>query len=95
MKVIAKVSSTTYLCEIQHTEIEKFLGLYYGKLRELQVQQVVDLGKGYDHAAEIASAMRKTQEFVQANQTVVTAILNGLRIESIVATEVIDVEVVT
>jgi hypothetical protein len=48
-------------------------------LNELHVGQEIDLGKGYDHASEIAHAMRTTQEFVKANQQVVTAILNGLR----------------
>lgn len=83
MKIIGKASSETYLCEVEHTELEKFLGLYYGKLNRLDVGREVDLGKGYDHASEIARAMRATQELIEKNQVVVTAILNGLSIQAI------------
>lgn len=85
MKIIGITSNHCgeYICTVGHTELEKFLGLYYNKLKPLQVGESIDLGKGYDHAAEIAAAMRKTQDFVQANQVVVTAILNGLRIDTI------------
>jgi hypothetical protein len=80
MKVIGTMGRRSdYIVSVSHTELEKFLGLYYGKLNELHVGQEIDLGKGYDHASEIAHAMRTTQEFVKANQQVVTAILNGLR----------------
>lgn len=71
-----------YIATVRHSEIAKFLNLYYGsKLGHLKVGDTVDLGKGHDHASQIADAMRKTQEFVQANQTVVTAILNGLNFQ--------------
>lgn len=69
-----------YICEVSHSEIEKFLNLYYGKLKALNVGQEVDLGKGYDYSTDIAAALQKTQEFIRSNQAVVTAILNGLSI---------------
>lgn len=72
-----------YICTVNHTELEKFLGLYYDKLNQLKVGEEVDLGKGYDHASEITSAMRATQELIKAHQPVVTAILNGLRIQAL------------
>jgi hypothetical protein len=72
-----------YICTVEHTELEKFLGLYYDKLKKLKPGDEVDLGKGYDHADEIKDAMTKTRDFVQANQKVITAILNGLSIESL------------
>src|SRR5688572_26645492 len=85
MKVIGRTSEHggDYICTVSHTELEKFFGLYYDKLKRLNIGETVDLGKGYDHAGEIRDALRKTQEFVQGNQKVVTAILNGLRIEAI------------
>lgn len=85
MKVIGMTSCRggEYICTVGHTELEQFFNLYYDKLPKLQVGSEVDLGKGYNHAAQIADAMRKTQEFVKANQQVVTAILNGLRIDTI------------
>lgn len=83
MKVIGKVNTDTYLVEIQHTEIEKFLGLYYNNLKRLDVGQEVDLGKAYNYAADIKRAMDMTREFVASNKAVVNAIINGLRIEEL------------
>lgn len=96
MKVIGISNDTyqkEYICVVGHNELEKYLALYYGKMKALNVGESVDLGKGYDYASEIATAMRKTQEFVQANQTVVTAILNGLNYASISASAAPDAEV--
>ncbi|HYE70643.1 MAG TPA: hypothetical protein VD932_03875 [Aquabacterium sp.] len=87
MKVIAKVREDEYVCTVKHSEIEKFLDLYYGNMKTLNVGQEVDLGKGHDHAAEIRSAMRATRELIEKHQPVVTAILNGLRIEAKAAGE--------
>lgn len=86
MKIIGIASSgydQEYVCTVHHKELEKFLGLYYGKenLKELKVGQEVDLAKGHNHAEEISIALRKTQELIKAHQPVVTAILNGLSIE--------------
>lgn len=85
MKIIGQVSYDNYICEISHGEIEKFLNLYYDKMPKLKVGDKVDLGKGYDYAGQIADAMRKTKDFIGANQQVVTAILNGLHYEKIAA----------
>lgn len=80
MKVIGKTGDRgCYICTVNHTELEKFLNLYYGKMNHLEVGDTVDLGKGHDFAREAASAMRSTQDFIKSNQTVVTAILNGLQ----------------
>lgn len=78
MKIIG-TGAEGYICTLHHTELEKFLNLYYGNLKRLEVGATVDLGKGYDFAREAAEAMRKTKEFIQSNQQVVTAILNGLQ----------------
>ncbi len=85
MKVIGTQGgyNESYICIIEHSEIEKYLNLYYRKLPQLKVGETVDLGRGYDHAREIADAMDKTREFVKANQAVVTAIMQGMSIESL------------
>lgn len=83
MNVLGKTGNASYICEISHKEIEKFLGLYYGNLKDVKVGDVIDLGKGYDHASEIKAAMDKTREFVQAHQKTINAIINGLRIEAL------------
>ena len=88
MKVLglATVSySRTYICEVTHSEIEQFLNLYYAKLPELKIGESVDLGKGYNYAVDIASALKSTRDFVKDNQKVVTAILNGLNFEHVMA----------
>lgn len=48
MKVIGKTGRASYLCEIEHTELEKFLNQYYDHYEILTIGQKVDLGKGYD-----------------------------------------------
>lgn len=78
MKIIG-TGAEGYICTLHHTELEKFLNLYYGNLKRLDVGATVDLGKGYDFASEAAEAMRKTKEFIESNQKVVSAILNGLQ----------------
>jgi hypothetical protein len=85
MKVIGQVDHDTFICEVSHGEVEKFFNLYYDKMKRLKVGDKVDLGKGHDYASQIADALRKTKEFVSANQQVVTAILNGLHYEKIAA----------
>ena len=83
MKIIAKVDRKNYIAEIDHYEIEKFLGLYYDKMAEIHVGDTIDLSKGYNHAQEIKDAMKKTQDLISGNQKVVEAILNGMQIVTI------------
>ena len=45
MIVIAKAEAKEYICKISHSEIEKFMGVYYKEsLKELKVNDIVDLG---------------------------------------------------
>lgn len=83
MKVIAVKSenySKSYICEVTHQELEKFLNLYFGKLDVLKDGDVIDLGKGYDHASEIKSAMKKTQDFIDSHPKIIKSILMGIEI---------------
>ena len=82
MKVIAKVEQDVYICQVSHTEIEKYLGLYYGKLKGVIVGTEIDLSKGFQYHSEILGAMKKTTEFIEANSHIVSAIMNGLRIQA-------------
>lgn len=56
MKVIGKVNSNVYLCEVTHTELEKLTDKYYGKLSELRVGEELNLGAGYDFRKDIREA---------------------------------------
>lgn len=69
-----------YICEINHTEIEKFLGLYYDNMKKLNIGDEVNLGKGYDYHRETKAALEKTQEFFKSHTDVIRAITNGLLI---------------
>ena len=66
MKVIAKANDSTYLCEVSHTELEKFLNQYYGKQPKLSVGDSVNLGQGYDFAGRIESACNRMAEAMKA-----------------------------
>lgn len=68
----------TYLCEVNHTELEKFMNLYYGKLDRLKAGQTIDLGTGYDHAVQIRDALAKTEDFINSSGKIITAITNGI-----------------
>ena len=58
MKIIGDAGNKNYLVEISHTEIEKVIGKYYGKLNALKVGEVVDIAAGYDFASDILSACK-------------------------------------
>lgn len=58
MKIIGDAGNKNYLVEISHTEIEKVIGKYYGKLKALKVGEVVDIAAGYDFASDILSACK-------------------------------------
>lgn len=74
MKVIALIDYETYVCEVSHGEIEKFMDLYFNNLAKLKVGSEVDLGKGHDFNAESASALKKTAEFIGENRKVLDSI---------------------
>lgn len=78
MKVIGKINSESYICEVSHTEIEKFKNLYYNKLHTLKVGDSLDLGAGYDFYVDTVRALNKTEELISSNKKVVEAILNGI-----------------
>ena len=80
MKVIAKIKSRKYVCEVTHGEIEKFTENFFNKITPLEVGDNFDLGAGYDHLREIRSAMEQTKKFIKANKTIIEAITNGLLI---------------
>ena len=86
MKVIGTTNGTydgDYICTVTHTELEKFMGLYYDKMKRLEVGAALDLGKGCDHALEIKGALDATRRFVQGHQAVIRAICSGLSIEAL------------
>ena len=80
MKVIGKVDSDTYLCQVSHREIEKFMDLYHGKRGRLEVGDAVDLSKGYDFYYATKVALEKTEGFIKANKDVIDTILTGISI---------------
>lgn len=84
MKIIGEGAGGVYLAEVTKEEIEKYFNLYYNKSPKdmMKIGSVIDLGKGYNHAQEIAYAMDQTQRFIASNRAVVDAIMNGLTVVS-------------
>lgn len=80
MEVIGKINSETYICEINHDEIEQFMNLYYNKMNKLNVGDEIDLGKGHDFHSDIVSALKQTRDFLKANGKIVKAITNGIMV---------------
>jgi len=80
MKIIG-MAENEYIATLSHTEIEKFLGLYYDKLKRLEVGVTVDLGRAYDYSVDFKSALSETKHFISKNRAVINAIINGLNIE--------------
>lgn len=66
MKVLAKANDSTYICEVSHSEVEKFLNKYYGDLGKLSVGDVVNLGQGHDFAGRIEQACKNMAEAMKS-----------------------------
>lgn len=80
MKVIGMGQNDKYLCEVNHTELEKFMDKYYGKMKHLKIGDVINLGEGYDFYSSTKIALQETKTFIEANQKIVDTIMNGFRI---------------
>lgn len=80
MKVIGDAGPEEYICIVGHTELEKFMGQFYGKMKHLKAGDNVNLGRGYDFSCEIKSAMRATSDLIEKNKAVIEAIINGITV---------------
>ena len=82
MKVIATkgTSSKTYICEVNHTELEKFLNLYYGNMDRLKEGDEINLGTGYDFHSDTKIALQTTEKFIKDNKQVIKGILKGITV---------------
>lgn len=80
MKVIAVKNNNKYLCEINHTEIEKHQNLYYGKLEKLKEGDEIDLGAGHDFASDARDTLNKTAGFFSANKKMIETITAGINV---------------
>jgi len=81
MKILGKSGDEydkKYICEISHSEIEKFLHLYYNKMDEPKTGDKIDLGDGYDYYSKTKSALEETQKFFKSHADVIRAITDGL-----------------
>jgi len=82
MKVIGRVNNDKYICEVNHIELEKFMGLYYNNMKRLDIYEELDLSKGYDYYTDTMEALDETKKFIKANSKIIQAIMNGLTISS-------------
>ena len=79
MEVIGE-QKDKYICIVGPTELEKFLGQYYGNMKRLKPGDKVDLGRGYDFHAEIVDAMKTTSDMIGKNKKIIEAIFNGITV---------------
>lgn len=90
MKILSRsfeegAHSPVYVCEVSHTELEKFMNQYYNRYADFGLEflsrgDTLDLGKGHDFHRETVEAIKKTQEFLSANGAIVEALLHGFQI---------------
>lgn len=80
MKIIAVIPDsykTKYIAEVSHEELCNYLDLYSYDTKTLKVDTEVDLGDGYTHWRKTEQALKKTQEFFNANIDNIKAITNA------------------
>ena len=82
MKIIgiSKNHGEEYIAIVSHSEIEKFLNLYYGNQPRLKVGQEIDLGKGCDFHTKTLGALSETKKFIEQNKSVIDTIFTGISI---------------
>ena len=86
MKVIGK-NEDDYIVTVSPSELEKFMGQYYGKMDRLKIGDDVDLGSGYDYMVDTKRAMDTTRKFIEDNGKIIDAIIRGLQIEEVGTTD--------
>ena len=82
MEVIGLINNSTYICKVNHDELEKFFNAYYGKMKKLRVGDKPNLASGYDFTQEIKEAFRTTKSFIESNKKIIETILSGITIIS-------------
>ena len=82
MKILAIKGdrNDTYICEVNHTEVEKHINLYYGNMGRLKEGEEIDLGAGYDFATEARDTLKQTESFFSANKKMLEAISKGINV---------------
>jgi len=80
MEVIGEIDRDEFICKVSKHEIEKFMNLYYNKMPAMKVGDSIDLGAGYDFAMQARDAMQATNKFIEENQQVIKAIMEGIKV---------------
>jgi len=62
MKIIGEITGEEFICQISKAEIEKVLGLYYGKMPRVKVGDSINLGDGYDYKNDIQRACQSMED---------------------------------
>ena len=78
MQVLGVSGHNKYIVEIEHTELEKYLDLYYNNLKPLKVGDVIDLSDGHRYYHKTATALTSTQKFFKDNVENIKAITNAM-----------------
>lgn len=65
MKIIG-MQGDHYIAIVNHTELEKLTGKYYGHLDKLKLGDELDLGAGYNIKSDILGACKATVDAMKA-----------------------------
>ncbi len=63
-----------YICEVNHSEVEDFLNMYFPAMKRLEIGDKVDLGKGHDWYHQTNTALKETQSFFKSHSHNIEAI---------------------
>lgn len=65
MKIIG-IAGDKYIAEVSHTELEKVMDKFYGKLEKLKAGDDLDIAEGYNFRREIEAACRSMLDAMKA-----------------------------
>jgi hypothetical protein len=66
MKVIGKAAGDQYVAIVNHAELEKAAGKYYGNMKRLEVGDEHDIGAGHNFTSDIQRACHEMRDAVKA-----------------------------
>ena len=66
MKVIGTANGSDYIVQVSHSELEKVMGKYYGKMPNLKVGDEMNLGTGYNFTSDIQKACGEMTDAMKA-----------------------------
>lgn len=80
MKIIGKSNGDKYIAEIEHYEIERFLDLYYDKLKMLKPGDEIDLGEGYKIEEKLRKVFDAYSSLIASHSEAIKSLTRGVMV---------------